>query len=804
VFSSTRSPRLDWKRSALKVCLAIVPLSGAATYLFAPTRMDPLVTAAVLWHVVGGALLGTGLFIILLRRRAPVIASVGLAASLASGLALIVSAALGQNPSRVSWVFILHLWIGFFILAGLCLYGLTRASRRDRLRSSATTASAMMLISVAALGATTYRAEEYYRALTATNPRQAQNPLFPAGAKKVSGDWPAPWGGCGAEGCHPKQYQTSLASVHARAAHLSIMWPKSQARWCAGCHGTSQLLGDWKAGRPEGAVESPGSYEAVTCLACHTMSHAPSAIGNGTALYSPPARYPFADSRDPLPQWMNGFLLRLRPLPHVATLTPLRGEKDPNAVCAPCHRMAVNVSQNQYRFLRYDDTWAEWQRGPFSGESLHSLGIDRRKMSCIDCHMPRDAQGKVDHSCRAGEASLTPDRDLRVEIFALRRGQPERLDAPLADRPASVPPGTSAVVDVLIENRGVGHAFPAATKTGREVWLEFEMLDAQGRRILASPRVAGRPDEMTHLYGQMPLDRKGAELSSMQKDRVVADAYRRFIGAGESDVAHFRVSVPQSLPPGDLKLQARLVRREAGLPDPRILARHEVSLAVQPAGKNVETPARVDNPQAAHHFYAYASALLLQGDNGRARRMFLQASPLASAEPAYLVGAARASITERDMLGATASLNNALKIQPNMPEARLWLGAVYRESGQFRRALDILNPLSERFPRDAQLWSQIGLCRLQIGDGEGAARAFESALAIDPDDASAHYNLMQSYLRQKKASLARREETVFRALQEDEPLRAVLDPYYASRPGARLESLAIHEHSLAPERRATR
>jgi hypothetical protein len=186
--------------------------------------------------------------------------------------------------------------------------------------------------------------------------------------------------------------------------------------------------------------------------------------------------------------------------------------------------MAVNVTQNHYRFLRYDNTWAEWQAGPYSQESLHAFQVLPGRRDCIDCHMPAGRTGTVDHTCPMGPSLAAPNRNLRVEVFAIRRIQAgssgsERLDAPLENQPVTVSPGAHVVIDVLVENRGVGHVFPAATESGENVWLEFEVRDAAGHALASPPS--------PHRYGQLALDRYGKALTSRRTWRTMVSRCRQ-------------------------------------------------------------------------------------------------------------------------------------------------------------------------------------------------------------------------------------------------------------------------------------
>jgi tetratricopeptide (TPR) repeat protein len=554
----------------------------------------------------------------------------------------------------------------------------------------------------------------------------------------------------------------------------------------------------------------------VDCLSCHAIRSVPEPTGNGRAHYAPPAEYPFDNEDYRKPAWMHGFLLRLRPAPHRAGLSIRKPDfkGDRSATCVSCHRLSVTPAQNHYKFLRYDDTWSEWQQSRFSGESLHTTLNEPARKDCVSCHPPHAKYlGYHDRDVKR----LQDLKDsLRVEVFALRREAgsqgTERLDAPLSGRPVAVQAGRPVTIDVLIENTGIGHAFPSGAPDVRDVWLQVVVEDGAGRMLLAS----GAEMEGAHRYGLAALDRRGKQPPAGSKSEMVSLLFGRLVSADAGDVARYRFTPPAG--EGPLKVTARLLYRATALRaratalraiqtnggsfPPVVLGEHSVTLRLENSGASaaasVPMNPRTDDLQAAPRLFAYGVALLAQSDNARARRALQQASRLVPANAEYLIGLGRAYIAEGDLLSARRSLEEALRKEPGSPRAQAWLGATFRQMGQFEAALQLLEPLAARYPRDRELWRDIGLCYMRTGKNEEAARAFTALLSVDPDDAGAHYNLMQSYLRQRKVSLARREETIFKALQEDEPLRPLQETYFQWHPKDRVETLPIHEHRLLP------
>jgi len=124
------------------------------------------------------------------------------------------------------------------------------------------------------------------------------------------------------------------------------------------------------------------------------------------------------------------------------------------------------------------------------------------------------------------------------------------------------------------------------------------------------------------------------------------------------------------------------------------------------------------------------------------------------------------------------------------------LGQTLRLMGQFDGAIKTLTSVVSSFPEDSRAWNELGLSYLQNGNNEEAQQAFEKSLAINPTDGSAHYNLMHAYSRQRKLTQSRREDTIFRAMQEEEPLRSIRDQYLLKHPELSCELEPLHVHYL--------
>jgi tetratricopeptide (TPR) repeat protein len=76
-----------------------------------------------------------------------------------------------------------------------------------------------------------------------------------------------------------------------------------------------------------------------------------------------------------------------------------------------------------------------------------------------------------------------------------------------------------------------------------------------------------------------------------------------------------------------------------------------------------------------------------------------------------------------------------------------------------------------------------------------AIQQFEETLLIDPEDLSAHYNLMLSYKGLGDAERAKQHELRYLRFKADEAAQALTGPYRNLHPHDNNERQAIHEHT---------
>jgi Flp pilus assembly protein TadD len=105
------------------------------------------------------------------------------------------------------------------------------------------------------------------------------------------------------------------------------------------------------------------------------------------------------------------------------------------------------------------------------------------------------------------------------------------------------------------------------------------------------------------------------------------------------------------------------------------------------------------------------------------------------------LGGARREAGEIDR--AAIAYERAVRARLTDPGASVNLAAIRVQQSRPRSAVTLLEPLLARRPRDAELRRVLGGAYYDLGRRDDAERVWRDAVAIDPNDGLAHYNLGQ-------------------------------------------------------------
>ena len=317
-------------------------------------------------------------------------------------------------------------------------------------------------------------------------------------------------------------------------------------------------------------------------------------------------------------------------------------------------------------------------------------------------------------------------------------------------------------------------------------------------------------------------------------------AYVRLIPPGAADTVHYRLNVPSDA--GDkIFLRAKVNYRKfawwntqwafAGVRDPAdktpavtksyddgrwvftgdtskvsgqikaipdipttVMAEAESAIAVIDARAPLPAVAPLLDASVRERWNDYGIGLLLQGDLKAAQAAF---EKVVAMDPAYAdgpVNVARVRLQEGDVEAAIPLLEAALKVSPRLAKAHYFLGTALKTLGRYDEAIEHLNAAAEQYPRDRVVLNEIGRVHFYQRRFDEAITAFKRALAVDPEDLDAHYNLMLAYQGAGDAENAARERTLYTRFKANEAAQAITGPYRLKSPDDNNERQSIHEH----------
>jgi tetratricopeptide (TPR) repeat protein len=183
-------------------------------------------------------------------------------------------------------------------------------------------------------------------------------------------------------------------------------------------------------------------------------------------------------------------------------------------------------------------------------------------------------------------------------------------------------------------------------------------------------------------------------------------------------------------------------------------------------------------PNNAEYNYAAGSAAAYLRDPSEALPYFqkyLQLKP-GDQQGRLMLGAVY--FKNRDYPAARRELQGALTDRRTAPNAHYYLGRIARLEGKLEVAVAELGRALELDPKYASALAELGQCRLQKREYPQAEKTLQEALAIDPDNYTANFNLLTLYSRTKdprEAKQAQRFEIIKerRSEKEQDFLRAI-------------------------------
>lgn len=369
------------------------------------------------------------------------------------------------------------------------------------------------------------------------------------------------------EGCHADVSDQLQTSAHAFSSFNNPLYRfgvdgfrervgREQSQMCGGCHDMALLVDG--AMLDEVRADDSRAHAGITCRVCHGIESA-RPDGNGS--------YTLSRATLPIPK-------RGQPdtvASHVAAVQPL----DDDVLCGSCHRSFLSEASGNDHFLAGMDDFGAWRGSAYNGNGAGRVDDPVQRASCRDCHMAREPaefgdaaageDGKISShrflgghtwlaAMRGDDAQLEKLRDflrgtVSVDLAAARSGQRD-WHRPAQGTPVAA--GEELLLDVVVRNVGVGHAFPGGVRDAVDSWLSLEVRDVEGQLLGGT-----RDDDTAHRFRVLLGDRHGEP----QLMRNTEDFYEAIVdhtlAARDARVIRYSFRIPEDLAPERLPLQLR-------------------------------------------------------------------------------------------------------------------------------------------------------------------------------------------------------------------------------------------------------
>ena len=652
------------------------------------------------------------------------------------------------------------------------------------------------------------------------------------------------------QSCHPDSFHEWQRSAHRFSSFNNPFYRKSvelmadrvgreRTKWCSGCHDPVVLF----TGQMGAATQAKFSYDSweaqqgLTCMSCHSITEVKDLRGNGSYVIEESKQYPFAFTKNKTLLAINHLLIRMEPSLHRKTfLKPFHRSPE---FCSTCHKVELIPALNSYRWMRGQDHYDTWYDSGVSGRAVRSFYDPPQPKACRDCHLPPyrsdefgNKKGQVhDHLFPAANTALPfvrGDREtqerirkflenkvLTVDLFAIKRGDDVAV---IGDGPPAVKPGETVDLEVVVRTRGVGHPYTNGTADSNETWVSLE--GASGAAKFFRSGVLdeqGRLDPAADMLSTFVIGHDGKHMDRRQPQDIHIPLYNNGIGPGAARVVHYRVRIPDDAR-GSVTLSAGVHYRKfsrdyttfsLGASSPSLpvttlasdtvtlllSSRERAGVRAQPAPTSPAVRGNPDKPWL--RWNDYGIGLFLQGDYRGAARAWTRVTELAPDKPDGPLNRARVEIAEGRLEDAKQSLMEAERRRPGWAKTAFFRAAVAKDEARLDDAERDLKYVLSRFPLDRVALNNLGSIEWLAGRYSQAIEVYGRTLAIDPEDLTAHYNLMRVYRALGDRQRAAFHEAEYRKYKDDETARSLAADYRRDNPWDNRESLPVHVHAEA-------
>jgi Flp pilus assembly protein TadD len=464
--------------------------------------------------------------------------------------------------------------------------------------------------------------------------------------------------------------------------------------------------------------------------------------------------------------------------------------------------------------------------------------------TCQTCHMPHESvNGVSDYGAKKGQLAshrwlgantiipqyykydeqakriveFLQNKVFNVDVFALETTDgtsAPKLIAPLGKEPFTLRAGEHVIATAVVQNKGIAHSHVPEQRDMYESWVDFKLLDANGKVLCESGYLApdGELDPEAHSFTNRLINKAGEvnALHQVWDNRVVA--FNNTIQSGRSQLIRYGFKVPTN---GTFTIDVSVRYRrfdqhfmDFGMGKPTGEHYHEPIVDMLHAtrtfqvGDNAATPPQPDENPEWMRWNNYGIALLDAQQYAESVAAFKHVAELRKdyADAQTNIGIAYIQWEKYDE--SLPYLYKALELAKASDRATAralyYTALVERNQGNVDQAITKLQKVAELFPRSRDAHRELGFAFYQLHNYAKARAEYELVQGIDPDDLAAHYNLAILYRRlgmKDKAS----EEAAYFADEKDDPTASTFAlQYLRNHHEVARESIPWHVHDLDP------
>ncbi len=207
---------------------------------------------------------------------------------------------------------------------------------------------------------------------------------------------------------------------------------------------------------------------------------------------------------------------------------------------------------------------------------------------------------------------------------------------------------------------------------------------------------------------------------------------------------------------GDVKKEAdaieHLIDLGAGGPDERFRLAYIYEVELKDFDKAIDEYERLlrEDPRHVEGHRRVAELYLATNQPVKAREHFEELSNLEPRGAENYIKLAEIRLADQDVRGAIADLKRAVDLDERNGYALALLGALYNKEEKYAKAEKTLEKAVDAGREEAEVYSELGIARLNLGDDDGAEGAFKRALDKEPQLIPALENLGVLYYHAKR------------------------------------------------------